>query len=111
MFPSAQMKGSKLTLTFVALPFSGWLYRMNGYTETPVNTVIFDAFFALVLGLLSFAGDQAINAIFAISTTGLYIAYAIPIVARFVGDNDFEPGPFTLGAFVRRLTACYTSLS
>ena len=22
-----------------ALPFSGWLYRMNSYTGTPVNTV------------------------------------------------------------------------
>ncbi|KAK7440043.1 hypothetical protein VKT23_017294 [Stygiomarasmius scandens] len=102
MGSSMLLAASRQTYAFSrdgALPFSGWLYRMNGYTETPVNTVIFDAFFALVLGLLSFAGDQAINAIFAISTTGLYIAYAIPIVARFVGDNDFEPGPFTLGAF------------
>ena len=24
-------------------------------------------------------------------------AYAIPIAARFLGDNDFEPGPFNLG--------------
>ncbi|THU93843.1 APC amino acid permease [Dendrothele bispora CBS 962.96] len=82
-----------------ALPFSGWLYRMNSFTGTPVNTVLFDAFFALLLGLLSFAGDQAINAVFAISVTGLYIAYAIPIVARFAFDNDFEPGPFNLGVF------------
>ncbi|TFK37634.1 hypothetical protein BDQ12DRAFT_666902 [Crucibulum laeve] len=51
------------------------------------------------LGLLVFAGDQAINAVFAISVTGLYIAYSIPIAARFIGDNDFKPGPFTLGIF------------
>ncbi|KAK7035352.1 hypothetical protein VNI00_011883 [Paramarasmius palmivorus] len=82
-----------------ALPFSGWLYRMNSYTETPVNTVIFDASAALLLGLLIFAGDSAINAVFAISVTGLYVAYAIPIVARFAGKNDFKPGPFNLGVF------------
>jgi hypothetical protein len=73
---------------------------MNRYTETPVNTVLFDALLALVLGLLVFAGNQAINAVFAISVTGLYIAYSIPIAARYLGDNDFEPGPFNLGIFV-----------
>lgn len=73
---------------------------MNGYTQTPVNTVLFDAILALVLGLLVFAGDQAINAVFTISVTGLYIAYAIPISARFLGTNNFKPGPFNLGIFV-----------
>ena len=74
---------------------------MNKFTGTPVNTVVFDAFFALVVGLLVFAGPQAINAVFTISITALYIAYAIPIVARFAGKNDFKPGPFSLGVFVR----------
>ena len=27
------------------------------------------------------------------------VAYAIPIAARFLGDNDFAPGPFNLGWF------------
>lgn len=82
-----------------ALPFSKFLYRMNSYTGTPVNTVWFDAIFALLMGLLVFAGTQAINAVFAISVTALYIAYAIPVCARFMGDNDFKPGPFSLGVF------------
>ena len=59
-----------------ALPFSGWLYRMNKYTETPVNTVWFTCGFAILLGLLVFAGTQAINAIFSLSIVALYIAYA-----------------------------------
>ena len=83
-----------------ALPFSSWLYCMNSYTKTPVNTVWFDAILAIALGLLAFAGSQAINAVFALSVTGLYFAYAIPIVVRFTGDNDFKPGPFHLGIFV-----------
>ena len=83
-----------------ALPFSSVLYRMNGYTKTPVNTVWFCAFFSALMGLLAFAGEQAINAIFSISVIALYVAYAIPITARFVFENDFRPGPFYLGWFV-----------
>jgi amino acid transporter len=86
-----------------ALPFSKYLYRMNSYTKTPVNTVWFTAIFSLLLGLLVFAGPQAINAVFAISVTGLYIAYAIPIAARWiwVKENGWKDGPFSLGWFVR----------
>ncbi|KAH9834444.1 APC amino acid permease [Rhodofomes roseus] len=80
-----------------ALPFSSWLYRMNSFTGTPVNTVYFTCAFSLLLGLLAFAGDAAINAIFSLSVVALYVAYAIPIAARFLGDNDFQPGPFSLG--------------
>ncbi|KAI0321890.1 amino acid transporter [Amylostereum chailletii] len=84
-----------------ALPFSSYLYRMNAYTKTPVNTVCFTALAALLLGLLAFAGTQAINAVFAISVTGLYVAYAIPIAARWIWrkENGFKPGPFSLGRF------------
>lgn len=99
-----------------ALPFSGWLYRMNSFTKTPVNTVWFVCGFAALLGLLAFAGTQAINAVFALSVVALYVgkrsicvpicedifmctdaAYSIPIAARFLGNNDFAPGPFNLG--------------
>ncbi|KIJ18172.1 PF00324 AA_permease [Paxillus involutus ATCC 200175] len=82
-----------------ALPFSSILYRMNSFTGTPVNSVWFVAATSIILGLLAFAGAQAINAIFAISVTALYVAYAIPISARFIFNNNFKPGPFTLGVF------------
>ena len=80
-----------------ALPFSSWLYRMNSFTGTPVNTVYFTCSFSLLLGLLAFAGEAAINAVFSLSVVALYVAYAIPIAARFLGKNDFQPGPFSLG--------------
>ncbi|KAF8961614.1 amino acid/polyamine transporter I [Flammula alnicola] len=102
MGSSMLLAASRQTFAFSrdkALPFSGWLYRMNSYTETPVNTVWFDAILAIALGLLVFAGNQAINAVFALSVTGLYYAYSVPIAVRFIGDNDFKPGPFNLGIF------------
>ncbi|KAF8183810.1 amino acid transporter [Mycena galopus ATCC 62051] len=102
MGSSMLLAASRQTYAFSrdgALPFSNILYRMNSWTGTPVNTVISDAFLAGVCCLLVFAGPQAINAVFAISVTGLYIAYAIPIAARFLGQNNFKPGPFSLGVF------------
>ncbi|KAK0224642.1 amino acid/polyamine transporter I [Armillaria nabsnona] len=102
MGSSILLAASRQTYAFSrdrALPFSNWLYRMNSYTETPVKTVIFDAGFAILLGLLSFAGENAINAVFSISVISLYVAYSIPIAARFIGQNDFKPGPFHLGIF------------
>ncbi|KAG9118924.1 GABA-specific high-affinity permease [Ceratobasidium sp. 392] len=78
-----------------AMPFSGWLYKMNSFTKTPVNMLI-----AALMGLLAFAGDAAIGAVFAISVLGLYIAYTIPIAARFIfKGHNYKPGPFDLGAF------------
>jgi len=83
-----------------ALPFSGILYRVNNYTRTPVNTVWFSVVMATLFGALTFPGAQATNAVFAVSIAALYVAYAIPIMACFVFDNDFKPGPFDLGVFV-----------
>ncbi|KAF5364229.1 hypothetical protein D9756_000907 [Leucocoprinus leucothites] len=102
MGSSMLLAASRQTFAFSrdgALPFSKWLYRMNKRTGTPANVVWFDAILALILGLLVFAGEQAINAIFSMSVTAIYIAYAIPIVVRFTGGNDFQPGPFYLGVF------------
>jgi len=97
---SLLLAGSRQIFAFSrdgALPLSGWLYRINRYTQTPVNSVWFDAFFALLLGCLIFAGSQAIDAVFALSITALYVAYSIPISARIVSKTKFKPGPFSLG--------------
>lgn len=80
-----------------ALPFSSVLYRINGFTRTPVNTVWFCCAVSILLGLLAFAGEQAIGAVFSLSVVGLYVAYGIPIAARFAFENEFKPGPFSLG--------------
>jgi len=35
-----------------------------------------------------------------------YIAYTIPIASRWLGNNNFKPGPFHLGPFVSCSPAC-----
>ena len=73
---------------------------MNSYTGTPVNTVWFSVVMAALFGALTFPGAQATNAMFAVAIAALHVAYAIPIMARFVFENDFKPGPFDLSVFV-----------
>jgi len=99
---SILLASSRQTFAFArdgGLPFSSLIYRINKYTKTPVNGVWMAAFVAFLLGLLSFAGPVAINAIFALSVTGQTVAYCIPIAVRFIFKNEFQPGPFNLGKF------------
>jgi amino acid transporter len=103
MGSSCLLVGSRQTFAFArdgALPFSRYLYRINRYTNTPVNTVWFDAILVLAIGLLAFASTQAIDAVFTIAVTASYISYITPITTRFVFKNDFKPGPFNLGKLV-----------
>ncbi|KAG1721623.1 amino acid/polyamine transporter I [Suillus paluster] len=97
---TALLVGSRQTFAFArdgALPFSRYLYRINGYTKTPVNTVWFDAACILVLGLLAFVSTQVIDALFTIAVTASYVSFITPIATRFAFKNNFKPGPFHLG--------------
>ncbi|KAG2135256.1 amino acid/polyamine transporter I [Suillus clintonianus] len=100
MGSSCLLVGSRQTFAFArdgALPFSQYLYRINSYTGTPVNTVWFDAVLVLAIGLLAFVSTQAIDAVFTIAVTASYVSYITPIATRFVFKNNFKPGPFNLG--------------
>ncbi|KAI0264835.1 APC amino acid permease [Gloeopeniophorella convolvens] len=79
------------------LPFSTLLRRVNKHTHTPIHAVWFSASIALLFGLLSFAGAAAVGAIFSLGVAGQYLAFLIPISARWLGKNDFKPGRFHLG--------------
>ncbi|KAF8227382.1 amino acid transporter [Tricholoma matsutake] len=81
------------------LPFSRWLYHVSNRSHSPVRCVWFAAFVSLLLGLLAFAGANAIGAIFSLVVIAQYFAYSIPISARFLGGKGLKPGPFSLGRF------------
>lgn len=83
------------------LPLSKWLYNVNKRTHAPIHAVWFSVFLSLLLGLLSFAGPSAIGAVFSLVVAGQYVAYSIPIAARFIGGRKIQPGPFNLGKLVR----------
>ncbi|KAJ7700705.1 APC amino acid permease [Mycena rosella] len=102
MGTSSLTASSRQTWAFArdgALPFSSFFHRINSTTGTPVNCVWMCAGSAILLGLLAFAGPTAINAIFSLAVACQYIAYSIPISARFLGGKEFKRGPFHLGIF------------
>ena len=82
------------------LPLSRVLYYISNRTHSPVRCVWFATFVALLLGLLAFAGANAIGAIFSLAVTAQYFAYSISISARFLGGTELKPGPFSLGKYV-----------
>ncbi|EIW80594.1 APC amino acid permease [Coniophora puteana RWD-64-598 SS2] len=96
-----------------ALPFSRYVYS-TGYRRCripgsmgdgiPVMAVWMVVVVAALLGLLSFAGEQAINAVFGMAIVALYIAFSGPIAARVLAARRgldeaerFRPGPFHMG--------------
>ncbi|PPQ75687.1 hypothetical protein CVT26_001521, partial [Gymnopilus dilepis] len=80
-----------------ALPLSKWLYKIDDRTHAPTRCVWFTVTVAGLLGLLSFAGSNAIGAVFTLAVVCQYIVYCIPISARFLGGQEVKPGPFRLG--------------
>lgn len=102
MGTSALVSTSRQTFAFArdgGLPCSRLLYRVNSYTRTPVACVWASVLVAFALGLLAFAGPTAINAIFSLPVIGQYLAFMIPIAARFAGGRPWRAGPFSLGAW------------
>jgi amino acid transporter len=95
---------SRQTFAFArdgALPLSNIISYINSRTGTPVNAVWVVTFVGWLFGFLAFAGPTAIGAVFALPIAAQYVAYIVPITCRFVFKNDFTPGPFYLGRFVR----------
>ncbi|EST09539.1 Amino acid/polyamine transporter I [Kalmanozyma brasiliensis GHG001] len=86
-----------------ALPFSGWVYRINSYTLTPVNSAWWSAAVSAILCLLGLVNAVAVGAVFSLSVIGASIAYTIPIVARLLAPHRFIPGVWYLGDFWSKL--------
>ncbi|KAK2462642.1 hypothetical protein APHAL10511_005375 [Amanita phalloides] len=94
-------------------PFSGWLYHVNTRVCAPVRCVWFAAISAGLLGLLSFAGSNAIGAVFSVMVISQYMSYSIPICARHLARDKFKRGPFHLGKWslpVAIVAVCWMGL-
>ncbi len=79
------------------------LWRRLGKSRTPTWSVLFVVVFALVITIPAYFPNHlgspvAFLAVTSISVIGLYIAYTIPVYLRWRQRENFEPGPWTLGA-------------
>ncbi len=81
------------------------LWRRLNHRRTPTWAVVFVAVFALIITVPAYLGNHAglpvaFFAVTSISVIGLYIAYTIPVFLRWRMGDQFETGPWTLGAQV-----------
>jgi amino acid transporter len=82
------------------MPGWGVFSRVNR-DRVPFNAVIAVSFFAAVIAIPAFFGENdipfAFFALTGICTVGLYLAYIIPVYLRLRAGDSFEPGPWSLG--------------
>jgi amino acid transporter len=82
------------------------LWRRLGKNRTPTWSVLFVCAFALIVTVPAYFPNSlgtpvAFLAVTSISVIGLYIAYTIPVFLRWRMGDQFETGPWTLGAKYR----------
>jgi amino acid transporter len=82
------------------------LWRRLGRSGTPTWAVLFVCVFAFVVTIPAYFPNKlgtpvAFLAVTSISVIGLYIAYTIPVFLRWRRGDNFQPGPWTLGARYR----------
>ncbi|CAL4952751.1 unnamed protein product [Urochloa decumbens] len=82
-----------------AMPFSRVWHRVNKQ-EVPLNVVWLSVAVAFVMALTALGSQVAFQAMVSITTLGLYISYALPIIFRVTtARKSFVPGPFHLGNY------------
>ncbi|KAL0051838.1 hypothetical protein WJX82_002885 [Trebouxia sp. C0006] len=80
-----------------AVPY-WWHWQQVDDHGVPIRAVWGIAFAVFLLGLPMLAGANAFNVSSSIATSGLCLAYALPISFRMLlARGSFEPGPFSLG--------------
>jgi amino acid transporter len=81
-----------------AIPGSGLWHRLSKRTRTPVAAVWLAAGCAVVLTIPGWWNNTAFTAIVSVNVVGLFTAYGIPILLRLRLGDEFEAGPWNLGA-------------
>ncbi|GAA5987357.1 hypothetical protein JCM10908_001925 [Rhodotorula pacifica] len=68
--------------------------------RVPINAVWVVCFVSALLGLLRFASEVAVNAVFSLCAIALDSSYAVPIACKLIFRNhpevNYQPGPFAL---------------
>ncbi len=89
-------------MSWKAILFIYYYYYYYYYANTMSVAVWGIAFAVFLLGLPMLAGANAFNVTSSIATSGLCLAYALPISFRMLlARGSFEPGPFSLGRYVQ----------
>ncbi|KAL4892546.1 putative GABA permease [Aspergillus ambiguus] len=86
-----------------AVPFSGYLSKVNSRTELPTRAVLATSAIMVLLGLVNVGSTTAFNAIISLAIFGLHISYLVPIGfllwRRLATPGVLAYGPWKLGRF------------
>lgn len=82
-----------------AMPGSHYWHKIDTKRQAPINAVWLSILIASLLSLPALGNSTAFSAITSVATIGLYISYAVPIVAKIINRKQFVPGPLHLGRF------------
>ncbi|POY75264.1 hypothetical protein BMF94_1634 [Rhodotorula taiwanensis] len=81
------------------LPDRGFFCKVAS-NRVPINAVWIVCFVSALLGLLRFASEVAVNAVFSLCAIALDSSYAVPIACKLIfrhhPEVNFQPGPFAL---------------
>lgn len=117
MGQGCMIAASRVTFAYArdeCFPLSKYWKCVNGYTQTPVNAVWFNAIIGILLTLLIFGGELAVGALFSIGAIAAFVAFTTPIFIRvFLTRGNFRPGPWNLGRLsipVGIIASCFTAL-
>ncbi|PRT54606.1 GABA-specific permease [Wickerhamiella sorbophila] len=88
-----------------ALPFSGWVRKINLKHGVPINALIFDTILSLAIGCLTLIDPTAALAVFSLAVSSNGLAWMMPILMRVINFDaaSFVPGPFYLGHRISRI--------
>ncbi|EKM57619.1 uncharacterized protein PHACADRAFT_251336 [Phanerochaete carnosa HHB-10118-sp] len=88
-----------------ALPFSGWLSKIDKRTHTPNNASLVVFLLSAGFGAISIGSDTAFEAFFSGSTLAGQISYILPVLGRCLYEDnpEYTSGPYNLGRWSRSI--------
>ncbi|GMG18122.1 unnamed protein product [[Candida] boidinii] len=82
------------------LPFHSIVKVVNKKLASPIRAVVFSCILSLIIGCLTFGGEQCQQALFSLAVAGNYLAWVTPVFLRLTwGKDRFRPGAFYLGKY------------
>jgi amino acid transporter len=102
--------GSRILYSFGRdrmIPGGQFFQRLTQTRRLPVNALAFTTLVSILILLINIGAEKVFTTLLTISVAGFFISYAFPIMSQFVLQRrgTHRPGPFTLGAWSKPVTA------
>jgi amino acid transporter len=102
--------GSRILYSFGRdrmIPGGAFFQKLTPERKLPVNALVFTTLVSILILLINIGAEKVFTTLLTISVAGFFVSYAFPIMSQFVLQRrgTHRPGPFTLGAWSKPVTA------